>query len=114
MLKFRFKNHNRMKKNESQSVLFGKKILIGISGSIAAYKVPELIRLLIKEGAEDFLHNTDHADSLRTQASGLSTSNIMQFINRLIQTLSNLDNNANPRLTMEVLMINLPIEAGTV
>jgi len=41
-----------MKKNESQSVLFGKKILIGISGSIAAYKVPELIRLLIKEGAE--------------------------------------------------------------
>ncbi|MCH2670884.1 MAG: DNA polymerase III subunit delta' [Dehalococcoidia bacterium] len=70
--------------------------------------------LLIKEGAEDFLHNTDHADSLRTQASGLSTSNIMQFINRLIQTLSNLDNNANPRLTMEVLMINLPIEAGTV
>jgi len=41
-----------MKKNESQSVLFGKKILIGISGSIAAYKAPELIRLLIKKGAE--------------------------------------------------------------
>lgn len=30
----------------------GKKILIGISGSIAAYKLPDLIRLLIKEGAE--------------------------------------------------------------
>lgn len=30
----------------------GKKILIGISGSIAAYKIPNLVRLLIKQGAE--------------------------------------------------------------
>ncbi len=30
----------------------GKKILIGITGSIAAYKIPLLIRLLIKAGAE--------------------------------------------------------------
>ena len=33
-------------------MLAGKKILIGISGSIAAYKIPILVRLLIKEGAE--------------------------------------------------------------
>lgn len=32
--------------------LIGKKILIGITGSIAAYKIPFLIRLLVKEGAE--------------------------------------------------------------
>jgi phosphopantothenoylcysteine decarboxylase / phosphopantothenate---cysteine ligase len=32
--------------------LKGKKIIIGITGSIAAYKIPFLIRLLIKEGAE--------------------------------------------------------------
>jgi phosphopantothenoylcysteine decarboxylase / phosphopantothenate---cysteine ligase len=30
----------------------GKKILIGITGSIAAYKIPILVRLLIKQGAE--------------------------------------------------------------
>ena len=30
----------------------GKKILLGISGSIAAYKSPFLVRLLIKNGAE--------------------------------------------------------------
>src|SRR5512136_2113 len=30
----------------------GKKILLGITGSIAAFKVPYLIRLLKKEGAE--------------------------------------------------------------
>lgn len=30
----------------------GKKILIAITGSIAAYKIPQLVRLLIKAGAE--------------------------------------------------------------
>jgi phosphopantothenoylcysteine decarboxylase/phosphopantothenate--cysteine ligase len=33
-------------------MLQGKKIVIGITGSIAAYKTPFLIRLLIREGAE--------------------------------------------------------------
>ena len=33
-------------------LLQGKKILVGITGSIAAYKIPFLIRLLVKEGAE--------------------------------------------------------------
>jgi phosphopantothenoylcysteine decarboxylase / phosphopantothenate---cysteine ligase len=33
-------------------MLKGKKILIGITGSIAAYKIPLLVRSLIKEGAE--------------------------------------------------------------
>jgi len=33
-------------------VLTGKKIIIGITGSIAAFKIPYLVRLLIKEGAE--------------------------------------------------------------
>jgi len=33
-------------------VLKGKKILIGITGSIAAYKIPLLVRLLVKNGAE--------------------------------------------------------------
>jgi len=33
-------------------MLQGKKILIGITGGIAAYKIPSFIRLLIKEGAE--------------------------------------------------------------
>ncbi len=70
--------------------------------------------LLIKEGAEEFLHNSDHAESLKSQASGLSTTEIVQFINRLMQTLSNLDSNVSPRLAMEVLMLNLPIEAGQV
>ncbi|MBU3677826.1 MAG: phosphopantothenoylcysteine decarboxylase, partial [Chitinophagaceae bacterium] len=30
----------------------GKKILIGVTGSIAAYKIPHLVRLFTKAGAE--------------------------------------------------------------
>ncbi|HYK57767.1 MAG TPA: flavoprotein, partial [Flavisolibacter sp.] len=33
-------------------MLSGKKILLGITGSIAAYKAPVLVRQLIKKGAE--------------------------------------------------------------
>src|SRR5471030_2472209 len=33
-------------------MLYGKKILIGITGSIAAYKSILLVRLLVKQGAE--------------------------------------------------------------
>ena len=40
-----------MQEKKSHSVFFGKKILIGITGSIAAYKIPELVRLFVKEGA---------------------------------------------------------------
>ena len=70
--------------------------------------------LLIKEGADAFLHNEDHEESLKSQASSLNTIEILKFINRLIQTMSSLDSNANPRLAMEVLMLNLPLEASQV
>lgn len=56
-------------------MLKGKHILIGISGGIAAYKIPELIRLLIKEGA---------------QVRVTTTRNALQFVTELtLQTLTN-------------------------
>jgi phosphopantothenoylcysteine decarboxylase/phosphopantothenate--cysteine ligase len=42
-------------------MLKGKKILVGITGGIAAYKTASLIRLLIKDGAEVKVIMTDHA-----------------------------------------------------
>lgn len=42
-------------------MLKGKKILIGVTGSIAAYKVPYLVRLLVKEGAEVQVILTENA-----------------------------------------------------
>lgn len=41
----------------------GKKILIGITGSIAAYKIPLLVRLLVKAGAEVKVVMTKNAAS---------------------------------------------------
>lgn len=41
--------------------LKGKHILVGISGGIAAYKIPELIRSLVKAGAEVRVTTTKHA-----------------------------------------------------
>ena len=40
-----------MNKSDSQSIFINKNVLIGVSGSIAAYKIPELIRLFVKKGA---------------------------------------------------------------
>lgn len=42
-------------------MLAGKKIIIGITGSIAAFKIPILVRLLIKEGAEVQVILTENA-----------------------------------------------------
>lgn len=47
-------------------MLKGKKILIGVTGSIAAYKVPLLVRLLVKEGAEVKLILTEAAKDFVT------------------------------------------------
>jgi phosphopantothenoylcysteine decarboxylase / phosphopantothenate---cysteine ligase len=47
-------------------MLSGKKILVGVTGSIAAYKAAILIRLLIKEGAEIRVLMTQHAHEFIT------------------------------------------------
>lgn len=47
-------------------MLKGKKILLGITGSIAAYKIPGLIRLLKKEGAEVQVIHTPSAKDFVT------------------------------------------------
>ena len=55
-------------------MLQGKHILVGISGGIAAYKIPELIRLLRKAGAE---------------VRVATTKNALEFVTELtLQTLS--------------------------
>jgi phosphopantothenoylcysteine decarboxylase/phosphopantothenate--cysteine ligase len=60
-------------------MLKGKKILVAVSGSIAAYKIPVLVRLLVKEGAE---------------VKVIMTPAAMEFVSRL--TLATLSKNAVP------------------
>ena len=47
-------------------MLKGRKILIGVTGGIAAYKTATVIRLLIKEGCEVKVIMTDHAKEFIT------------------------------------------------
>ncbi len=67
--------------------------------------------LLIKEGAEEYLHNADRLTPLKLQATGLTTSQVTAFIKRINRTLEALDANANPRLALETLMLGLPGKA---
>jgi DNA polymerase-3 subunit delta' len=64
--------------------------------------------VLIKEGGEEYVLNQDQLDRLRRQASQLSTAQTVRFIHALNETLEALDSNANARLALEVLMLDLP------
>ena len=50
-------------------MLSNKHILLGISGGIAAYKIPELIRLLVKAGAEVRVATTPNALNFVTETT---------------------------------------------
>ena len=54
------------------SVLSGKKILLAISGSISAYKTPNLVRFFLKKGSEVRVVMTESAKDFVTPLS-LST-----------------------------------------
>ena len=64
--------------------------------------------LLVKEGAEGYVHNADYLTPLRLQATRLSTAQVVAFLKRLNHALEALDANANARLTLESLMLSLP------
>lgn len=67
--------------------------------------------LLIKEGAEVYVHNEDRMTELRLQASRLATGQVVGFIKRLMETLEALNRNASARLALEVMMLDLPTTA---
>jgi len=58
------------------SVLHGKRILLGISGSIAAYKTPTIVRLLVKAGATVQVVMTDAAKGFVTPLTLSTVSNL--------------------------------------
>ena len=66
--------------------------------------------LLIREGAETFIHNLDMADVLRRQAREWTSEQITGFVKAILATAGALDSNANARLALEVLMLALPKE----
>ncbi len=74
------------------SVLSGKKVLLGITGGIAAYKTPLLVRLFIKAGAEVKVILTQEAKDFVTPLT-LSTLSKNPVVIDFVQKEGNLWNN---------------------
>lgn len=58
--------------------------------------------------ADNYLHNADCRAELQAAAAPLTTRQITRFIHRIMETQTALDRNVNPRLAMEVLMLDIP------
>ncbi len=64
--------------------------------------------LLIKGGDGKFVINIDQQSALLQQAKDFSTRQVMDFIYHLQVVSEQLEQNANPRLALEVLMLSMP------
>ncbi|WDF56370.1 bifunctional phosphopantothenoylcysteine decarboxylase/phosphopantothenate--cysteine ligase CoaBC [Mucilaginibacter sp. KACC 22063] len=93
-------------------MLEGKKIVLGISGSIAAYKSATLVRLLIKAGAEVQVIMTDSARDFITPLT-LSTLSKNPVLTKYFEQESGEWNNHVKLGLWADLMIIAPISANT-
>jgi DNA polymerase-3 subunit delta' len=64
--------------------------------------------LLIKEGCEAEIINTDHITELRESAANYRSGDVARFLNAALATRSYLDRNVNARLALEALLLDLP------
>jgi len=64
--------------------------------------------LLIKGGCGDFTTNIDQEATLYLEAEHYSLRGVKTFIESLQHAIESLDQNANPRLVLEVLMLSMP------
>jgi len=64
--------------------------------------------LLIKEGCAEFITNVDQEVKLNQASKDYSLAEIRHFIEAVRAALEQLEQNANPRLVLEVLMLSIP------
>ena len=69
--------------------------------------------LLVKVGLSEAITNIDVSAALVEQAGGYSLAQIKNFINGSQAAGEQLRQNANPRLVLEVLMLNMPRKEGS-
>ncbi|MFH1301688.1 MAG: DNA polymerase III subunit delta' [Planctomycetota bacterium] len=66
--------------------------------------------MLIKNGCLESITNADREDTLQHQSGRYTLSEISEMIKSIQATMQQLEQNANPRLALEVLMLNIPSE----
>jgi DNA polymerase-3 subunit delta' len=64
--------------------------------------------LLIKIGNGEVITNIDREEELKEMAADCHLAQIRQFIGSVEATMSQLRQNVNPQLALEVLMLNVP------
>jgi DNA polymerase-3 subunit delta' len=69
--------------------------------------------LLVKVGCRDFVINIDQEELLYRETEYYNLNRIKGFIESLQHAFKELGQNANPRLVLEVLMLNLPQSEGS-
>lgn len=92
--------------------LANKKILIGVTGSIAAYKIPSLVRLFVKAGAEVKVIMTKDAEHFVT-AKTLSVLSKNAVEKDFFDEADNWNNHVKIGLWADVLLI-APATANTI
>jgi len=65
--------------------------------------------LLVSSGCEEMITNVDKTAPLEKQASRHSLNDCSGFMKAIRQTMRQLELNVNPRLALEVLMLDLPV-----
>jgi phosphopantothenoylcysteine decarboxylase/phosphopantothenate--cysteine ligase len=91
--------------------LSGKKILLGITGGIAAYKTPQLVRLLVKQGAQVRVVMTPEAHQFVTSLS-LSTVSKHPVLTDFYSTDGTWNNHVELALWADLILI-APLTANT-
>ncbi len=64
--------------------------------------------LLVREGVSQHVQNSDRRADLESLAAATSSHLVVPFLRRIQETLAALDANANPRLALESLMLDVP------
>jgi DNA polymerase-3 subunit delta' len=67
--------------------------------------------MLTRGGCRDHVINVDQKDTLPLEANKFHLSAIKGFINSILDAVRALEQNSNPRLVLEVLMLNIPKKA---
>ncbi len=69
--------------------------------------------LLVKSGCGDFVTNLGQSELLRREAGSYTLPQLTQILRSIRRTRLELEQNANPRLALEVLMLDLPRREAT-
>lgn len=63
---------------------------------------------LVQAGVEDLVANCDQLETLRGHAAGCTAFQVRAYLARIEAALAQLEQNVNPRLALEALLLNIP------